>query len=202
MNEWLLLAASLLLVGACGDFVAAEFALCHRRPVLVERAAEPATASHGGLAWRSEPCPPSCPAPSSASPSPTCDRIPGRTGDRRRSRAAGVGRVQRRRGPPVSVAIGLTVATVLTMVFGELVPKNLAIASPIEHRPGDSAVSRLHAGLGRADSLLNGSPTSLSALSGSSRPEELAQRPAPRRSWPRSSAARASRARSARRPRG
>src|SRR6186713_2219450 len=32
---------------------------------------------------------------------------------------------------PIAVALGLTVGTVLTMIFGELVPKNLAIARPL-----------------------------------------------------------------------
>ena len=33
---------------------------------------------------------------------------------------------------PVAVALGLTISTALTVVFGELVPKNLAIARPME----------------------------------------------------------------------
>ena len=33
---------------------------------------------------------------------------------------------------PIALTVGLVVSTVLTMLFGELVPKNLAIARPIE----------------------------------------------------------------------
>lgn len=33
--------------------------------------------------------------------------------------------------PPVAVGIGLTLSTLLTMLFGELVPKNLAVARPL-----------------------------------------------------------------------
>ncbi|MGA9746571.1 MAG: hemolysin family protein [Nocardioides sp.] len=43
---------------------------------------------------------------------------------------------------PVSIGIGLVLATVLTMLFGELVPKNLAIAKPLATAKATQAFQR------------------------------------------------------------
>ena len=48
-------------------------------------------------------------------------------------RAARGRRGARRRGrSPIALGIGLALGTVLTMLFGEMVPKNVALAMPLE----------------------------------------------------------------------
>lgn len=132
MAEWLLLALSLLLIVACGVFVAGEFALLTADRSTVERlAAEGDTAAKGVL----------------------------KAFGRLSSELAGIQlaitvtnlvigflaepAVARLLRPPLrsigaggatgalAVALALVVSTLLTMVFGELVPKNLAIAAPV-----------------------------------------------------------------------
>jgi len=44
---------------------------------------------------------------------------------------------------PIAVAIGLTISSVVTMVFAELVPKNLAIAKPMETARATQGFQRL-----------------------------------------------------------
>ncbi len=133
MTEWLLLGASLLLIAACGLFVAGEFALLTAdRPAVEKAAAGGDRAARGVLAalrslstqlsgvqvaitltnlaigFLSEP------AIASLLHGPL--RAVGVHGD-------GV--------EAVAVAVALVLSTGLTMVFGELVPKNLAIAMPL-----------------------------------------------------------------------
>jgi CBS domain containing-hemolysin-like protein len=132
LTTWLLLAAALALVAACGVFVAAEFAFVTVDRGAVDRAAEAGdrrargvqralrtlstqlsgaqvgiTLTNLAIGFLAEPA--------------IAELVDGPL------KAAGLspGAV-----PGVAVTIGLLVATVLTMVFGELVPKNLAIANP------------------------------------------------------------------------
>lgn len=132
--EWLLIGIGLLLIAACGAFVAAEFSLVtlDRRALeqSVERGDRGAagalkavrslstqlsgaqvgiTVTNLGIGFLAE---------SSLAKllTPPLQDL-GVSGDALRG---------------VSVAIALTIATGLTMVFGELVPKNLAIARPLE----------------------------------------------------------------------
>jgi CBS domain containing-hemolysin-like protein len=134
VTEWLLLLLSLLLVAACGAFVAAEFAFVTVDRSSVERAAESGdrraqgtlaalrtlstqlsgaqlgiTITNLAIGFLAEP------AISALVRGPL--------------EAAGVpaGAV-----PGISIALGLAIGTAVTMVFGELVPKNLAIAKPLE----------------------------------------------------------------------
>ena len=137
MTEWVLLAVSVALIAACGAFVAAEFAFVTVDRAAVDRAAESGdraaqgvrsalrslstqlsgaqvgiTVTNLAIGFLAEPA--------------IASLIDGPL------EAAGVpaGAV-----PGVAVGTGLVLATLATMVFGELVPKNLAIAKP-SARPG------------------------------------------------------------------
>ena len=133
VTQWLLILLSLGLIGACGAFVAAEFALVTVDRAAVEQAAESGDARAGGvltalralstqlsgaqvgititnltIGFLAEPA--------------IAQLVDGPLA------AAGV--------PPAGVrgtalTIALALSTGLTMVFGELVPKNLAIARPL-----------------------------------------------------------------------
>lgn len=132
--EWLLLLAALALIAMCGLFVAAEFALVTVDRPTLERAAESGDrAAQGGVAalrtlstqlsgaqigititnlaigFLAEPA--------------IAELIDGPLTD------LGIGDDLSR---GVSIAFALFLSTILTMVFGELVPKNLAISRPLE----------------------------------------------------------------------
>jgi CBS domain containing-hemolysin-like protein len=134
VTEWLFLGTSLLLILSCGLFVAAEFAFVTVDRSQVERAATSGDAAAQGVqkALRSLSTQLSGaqvgitvtnlaigflaePAIARLIDGPlTSTGLPG-------------GAVH-----PVAIGIALTVSTVLTMLFGELVPKNFAIARPME----------------------------------------------------------------------
>src|SRR6478735_1563695 len=133
MTAWLLLAAALLLILACGVFVAAEFSFVTVDRGQVDQAAQAGDSGAQGLqkALRSLSTQLSGaqvgititnlaigylaePAISSLIDDPLA--------------AAGVPDDLVR---PIAVGIGLAIGTVLTMIFGELVPKNLALAKPM-----------------------------------------------------------------------
>ncbi len=132
MTELLLLALSLVLVAACGAFVAAEFSLLTVDRATVERRAAEGERSARGIASALSSLSTQL---SGAQVGITITNLAiGFLAEPSISRlvdgpleAAGVpsGAV-----PGISVALGLLVGTALTMVFGELVPKNIAIARP------------------------------------------------------------------------
>src|SRR6478609_11178223 len=134
MTAWLLLIAALLLIVACGVFVAAEFSFVTVDRNKVDQAAAAGDSGAKGvqqalrslstqlsgaqvgititnlaIGYLAEPA--------------ISDLIDGPL------ESAGVpeGAIT-----PVAVGIGLTLGTILTMIFGELVPKNLALAKPME----------------------------------------------------------------------
>ncbi len=134
MTAWLLLVAALLLIAACGVFVAAEFSFVTVDRGKVDRAAAAGDVSAQGvqkalrslstqlsgaqvgititnlaIGFLAEPA--------------IADLIDGPL------EALGTPEAALR---PVAVGMGLTVGTILTMVFGELVPKNLALARPMQ----------------------------------------------------------------------
>ncbi|MCL8025962.1 hemolysin family protein [Nocardioides bruguierae] len=75
---------------------------------------------------------------------------------------------------PVSVVIGLLVGTVLTMLFGELVPKNLAIALPLATARATQRPMRLFTAVMRGPiRVLNGSANALVRRLGIEPQEEL-----------------------------
>jgi len=134
MTEWILLGVALLLIAACGVFVAAEFAFVTVDRGKVDRAAAAGDSSALGvqLALRS-----------------LSTQLSGaQVGITVTNLAIGFlaepAIAELIDGPltsaglpeglvhPVAVAIALTVSSALTMIFGELVPKNLAIARPME----------------------------------------------------------------------
>ncbi len=75
---------------------------------------------------------------------------------------------------PVGVVVGLTISTFLTMLFGELVPKNLAVALPMATARATQLPMRLFTGLNRAPiRLLNGSANAVVRRLGIEPQEEL-----------------------------
>ena len=133
MTEWILLAVSLVLVLACGMFVAAEFAFVTVDRSQVEQAAAAGDAGAAGVqaALRSLST-----QLSGAQVGITVTNLAiGFLAEPAIAQlidgpleAAGVpaGGVR-----PVSIGLALALSTFLTMLFGELVPKNLAIARPM-----------------------------------------------------------------------
>jgi CBS domain containing-hemolysin-like protein len=145
MTAWLLLVAALLLIAAAGVFVAAEFAFVAVDRGQVDRAAAagdgPArglqqalrhlstqlsgaqvgiTVTNLAIGYLAEPA------------------ISGLIDGPLEATGVPAGAVA-----PIAVGAGLVISTVLTMIFGELVPKNLALARPM-------AVARATQGFQRA----------------------------------------------------
>jgi CBS domain containing-hemolysin-like protein len=133
LTSLLLLLLALLLVAACGFFVAAEFSLVTLDRTAVDQAVANGDSAAGGvlhalralsshlsgaqlgititnlgIGWIAEPA------------------VSGLIDSPLRSLGVGEGAVG-----PIAVVVGLTVSSVVTMVFGELVPKNIALALPM-----------------------------------------------------------------------
>lgn len=133
MTEWLLLALSLVLIAVCGVFVAGEFALMTTDRATVERAAAAGDRRAGGVlaALRSLST-----QLSGVQVAITLTNLAiGFLSEPAIARLlhAPLGAIGVHGGAADGVAVGvaLVTSTVLTMVFGELVPKNLAIAMPL-----------------------------------------------------------------------
>ena len=133
--EWLLLAISVGLVLACGVFGAAEYSFVAVDRAAVEKAAgRGRPAGPGGAVRRcAVAVHPALRRPGRRHPHQPGDRLPRRARDRQPARRPARSRsaCPRARSPGVSVALGLVLATVATMIFGELVPKKLGIAAPL-----------------------------------------------------------------------
>ncbi|WP_148572608.1 hemolysin family protein [Nocardioides caldifontis] len=176
MTELLLLAVAVLLVAACGMFVAAEFSLVTADRSAVERAAD--AGDKGAVGVRA------------ARRSLSTQLSGAQVGITVTNLAIGflaepaiaalveepllaVG-VAERAVPGIAVGVGLVLATAATMVFGELVPKNLAIAEPLEVA---RATQRFQRGFTAAMRLpirfLNGSANALVRRLGVEPQEEL-----------------------------
>ncbi len=125
---------------------------------------------------RCAPCPPSCRVPRSASPSPTW---PSASWPSPRSRVSSPARSHSVGMPggavdPIAVAIGLTISTLVTIVFAELVPKNLAIARPMETARATQGFQRLFTAVMRGPiHVLNGSANAIVRRLGMEPQEEL-----------------------------
>jgi CBS domain containing-hemolysin-like protein len=134
MTEWILLAVALLLVAAAGLFVAAEFAFLTVDRGLVDRLAAEGDQGARGI--------------QKALRSLSTQLSGAQVGITVTNLAIGflaepaiselvdgpleaAGLPQRFVGP-VALGLGLGLGTALTMIFGELVPKNLAVARPLE----------------------------------------------------------------------
>ena len=75
---------------------------------------------------------------------------------------------------PVAVAIGLTVSSLVTMIFAELVPKNFAIARPMETARATHVFQRLFTAVMRGPiRVLNGSANAIVRRLGMEPQEEL-----------------------------
>jgi CBS domain containing-hemolysin-like protein len=133
MTEWLLLAAALLLILACGVFVAAEFSFVTVDRNQVEQAAASGDAGAAGVqtALRSLST-----QLSGAQVGITLTNLAigflaePAIAELIRDPLAALG-VPDGAVSPIAITIALVLSTVLTMIFGELVPKNLAIARPM-----------------------------------------------------------------------
>jgi CBS domain containing-hemolysin-like protein len=117
LTEWLLLGLSVVLIGVCGLFVAGEFALLTAdRPTVALQSLSTQlsgvqlaiTLTNLAIGFLAEPA----------------------IAELLRSPLAGIG-IDGEAVSAVAVVIALVVSTVATMVLGELVPKNLAIAVPL-----------------------------------------------------------------------
>lgn len=176
MTSWILLATALLLIVACGVFVAAEFAFVTVDRNKVDQAAaagDPGargvqqalrslstqlsgaqvgiTITNLAIGYLAEPA--------------ISDLIDGPL------EALGVpeGAIT-----PVAVGIGLAVGTILTMIFGELVPKNLALAKPMEVARATQRFQRTFTALARGPiKVLNGSANAFVRRLGIEPQEEL-----------------------------
>ena len=176
MTEWLLLGASLLLVAACGLFVAAEFAFVTVDRSQVDRAVESGEAGAIGV--------------QKALRSLSTQLSGAQVGITVTNLAIGflaepaIARLID--GPletigipegavrPIAITVALVLATMLTMLFGELVPKNFAIARPMETARATQGFQRgFTAAIGWVIRLLNGSANALVRRLGIEPQEEL-----------------------------
>jgi CBS domain containing-hemolysin-like protein len=176
VTEWAYLGISLLLIVSCGLFVAAEFAFVTVDRSQVERAAAAGDASAQGV--------------QKALRSLSTQLSGAQVGITVTNLAIGflaepaIARLID--GPlesvglpagavhPIAIGIALTVSTVLTMLFGELVPKNFAIARPMETARATQGFMRGFTAANRwLIRLLNGSANALVRRLGVEPQEEL-----------------------------
>ena len=176
MTAAVLLLVSVLLVLACGAFVAAEFSL-----VTVDRATvDRATEAGDRRAWGVQAALRSLSTQlSGAQVGITVTNLAigflaePAIADLIREPLTGFG-LSSGLVPGVAVGIGILTATVVTMVFGELVPKNLAIAKPFAVARATQGFQRLFTAVMRHPiRLLNGSANMLVRRLGIEPQEEL-----------------------------
>src|SRR3954470_4111763 len=176
MTAWLLLAAALLLILACGVFVAAEFSFVTVDRTQVDRAADAGDTRARGLqqALRSLST-----QLSGAQVGITITNLAiGFLAEPAISQLihdplASLGLPESAVGP-IAVTIGLTVSSLVTMVFAELVPKNLAIARPMETARATQRFQRTFTAVMRLPiRLLNGSANAIVRRLGMEPQEEL-----------------------------
>ena len=176
MTAAILLLVSVLLVLACGAFVAAEFSLVTVDRATVDRAAEDGDRRASGVqtALRSLST-----QLSGAQVGITVTNLAigflaePAVADLIREPLTGLG-LSSGAVPGVAVGIGILAATVVTMVFGELVPKNLAIAKPFAVARATQGFQRLFTAAMRLPiRLLNGSANMLVRRLGIEPQEEL-----------------------------
>ena len=176
MTEWLLLGASLLLVLACGMFVAAEFAFVTVDRSQVDRAAAGGDGGAEGVqrALRSLST-----QLSGAQVGITVTNLAiGYLAEPAIARLVD-GPLEAGGTPeglvrPVSITLALLLSTVLTMLFGELVPKNVAIARPMATARATQRFMRVFTAACRGlIRLLNGSANALVRRLGIEPQEEL-----------------------------
>ncbi|MDO7866789.1 hemolysin family protein [Nocardioides jiangxiensis] len=176
MTAWILLLVSLLLIAAAGAFVAAEFAFLTVDRGQVDRLAAAGDGSAKGV--------------QTALKSLSTQLSGAQVGITVTNLAIGflaepaisdivdaplqaVGLPEGAVGP-VALAFGLTLSTLLTMVFGELVPKNLAVARPMGTARATQRFQRTFTAVNRLPIwLLNGSANAVVRRLGMEPQEEL-----------------------------
>ena len=176
MTEWILLGVALLLIAACGVFVAAEFAFVTVDRGKVDQAA--ATGDSAALGVQQ------------ALRSLSTQLSGAQVGITITNLAIGYlaePAISDLIGPPLegwgvsedvvhplAVGLGLVIGSILTMIFGELVPKNLAIAKPMETARATQRVMRLFTMLNTYPiKILNGSANAIVRTLGMEPQEEL-----------------------------
>jgi CBS domain containing-hemolysin-like protein len=176
VTPWLLLGVALVLVAMCGLFVAAEFAFVTVDRATVDKAAAGGDSGAAGV--------------QSALRSLSTQLSGAQVGITITNLAIGFlaepaiaqlidGPLERMGTPeslvrPLAVGLGLGIGTVLTMIFGEMVPKNLALARPL---PTARATQRFMRGFTHVSAwpirLLNESANTLVRRMGIEPQEEL-----------------------------
>jgi len=176
LTAWLLLGASVLLVVAAGAFVAAEFSFVTVDRTKVQADAEQGDATARGLmrALRSLST-----QLSGAQVGITITNLAigflaePAISDLIRGPLGTLG-VPEGAINPVAVAIGLTLSSLVTMVFAELVPKNLAIARPMQTARATQGFQRTFTAVMRGPiRVLNGSANAIVRRLGMEPQEEL-----------------------------
>jgi CBS domain containing-hemolysin-like protein len=176
MTEWLLLALALFLIAACGVFVAAEFAFVTVDRSKVDQAAAAGDTGAAGV--------------QSALRSLSTQLSGAQVGITVTNLAIGYlsepAIAELIDGPlaavgtpeglvrPIAIGAALVLSTTLTMLFGELVPKNLAIAKPMETARATQLFQRgFTAAMRYPIRVLNGSANALVRRLGIEPQEEL-----------------------------
>lgn len=176
MTEWLLLALALFLIAACGVFVAAEFAFVTVDRSKVDQAAAAGDTGAAGV--------------QSALRSLSTQLSGAQVGITVTNLAIGYlsepAIAELIDGPlaavgtpdglvrPIAIGVALVLSTTLTMLFGELVPKNLAIAKPMETARATQLFQRgFTAAMRYPIRVLNGSANALVRRLGIEPQEEL-----------------------------
>ncbi len=176
MTAWILLTVALLLIAACGVFVAAEFAFVTVDRSRVEQLAAEGDARASGVL--------------SALRTLSTQLSGAQVGITVTNLAIGFlaePAIADLIGPPleslglhedvvhpVAIGLGLAIGSTLTMIFGELVPKNLAIARPMETARATQGVMRAFTTLNTWPiRLLNGTANAIVRALGIEPQEEL-----------------------------
>jgi magnesium and cobalt exporter, CNNM family len=176
MTAWLLLLAALLLIAACGVFVAAEFSFVTVDRSQVERAA---AAGDGGARGVQQALRSLSTQLSGAQVGITITNlaigylaepaIADLIDDPLATAGVPEGAIR-----PLAVGIGLALGTFLTMIFGELVPKNLALAKPMQVARATQRFQRTFTAIMRGPiRVLNGSANAVVRRLGIEPQEEL-----------------------------
>jgi CBS domain containing-hemolysin-like protein len=176
MTEWILLGISLLLILACGLFVAAEFALVTVDRSVVDQAA--AAGDSGAVGVQSAVRSLSTQLSGAQVGITITNLVIGFLAEPAIARLVDspLERLGMPSGAvhPVAIGIALALSTALTMIYGELVPKNLAIAAPLGTA---RATQRFMRAFTKANALpirvLNGSANALVRRLGMEPQEEL-----------------------------
>ncbi len=174
--EWLLLAVSVVLVVACGLFVAAEFALVTVDRAEVDRAAREGDRGAAGVQTALRAL--STQLSGAQIGITLTNLVIGFLAEPAiaaliREPLADLG-VPRGAVQPTALALGLVIATIATMVFGELVPKNVAIALPLATAKATQRFQRgFTAVMGWPIRMLNGSANAIVRSLGVEPQEEL-----------------------------